>query len=158
MSNENKNHISWEAWEFRHYPKTFGWYVALVSVFVLLIAFFVLVESDIFAAVTLGIVGILIIFFSRQTPLRVNVQITGKGVHFGNLFYPYKQIKYFWVVHNDRHQTLNFHTSAFVNNVLILELEDQNPDHIRDFLLQYLPEHSETQETTVQKIMHKFNF
>ena len=158
MSNQNQNIISWQAAEFKHYPKNLGWYVTLVSIAILVIAFFVFVEVDIYAAVCLGIIAILIILFSRQKPQIVEIELNSKGVRFGNLSYPYKQLKYFWVVHNERHQTVNFHTSAFVNNILILELEDQDPDQVRDFLIKHLPEHSETEETSSQKIMHRFKF
>ena len=158
MSNLNQNHISWKAAEFRHYPKNMGWYVTLISVSILVIAFFVVVEGDIFAAVSLGIVALIIIFFSGQTPQNVDIALSGKGVHFGTLFYPYKQLKFFWVVNNPKHRTLNFHTSALINNMLILELEDQDAEKIRKHLIQFLPEHPETEETTLQKIMHKLKF
>ena len=150
--------ISWQAPEFRHYPKNSGWYITLISVAVLLIFFFIIVERDIFAAVCLFVLTGLIVLFSRQTPKLVNVELNSTGVKFGNLHYPYKQIKYFWVVNNQNHKTVNFHTSAMVNNVLILELEGQNPDTVRNFLLRQLPEHHETEETTAQRFMHRFKF
>jgi hypothetical protein len=157
MSNENKT-ISWKASEFKHYPKTTGWYLALVCITLLVMAFFIIVESDIFAAISLGIIAILIIIFSRQLPMRVEIELNTKGVKFGSLFYPYKQLKYFWVVHNPRHQTVNLETTAMVNSMVILELDGQDPDVVRDYLLKYLPEHSEIEETFGQKIMHKFKF
>jgi hypothetical protein len=157
MSNENQN-LSWEAWEFKHYPKNLGWYVVLIAVTIMVMAFFIIIQSDIFAAVSLGILALLIIFFSRQKPERVEIDLNSKGVRFGNITYPYKQLKYFWVVHNERHQTINFHTSALLNSVLILELENQDPEEAREFLLQYLPEHSESEETAVQKVMHRLKF
>ncbi|MDR3642105.1 MAG: hypothetical protein P4L74_00570 [Candidatus Doudnabacteria bacterium] len=154
----NLSPISWEAHEFKYYPKTSGWYITLVAVFILLIAFFIIVESDYFAAVSLAIIGALIIIFARQTPQRVEIEINERGIRFGNLSYPYKQLKYFWIVNNDRHQTVNFHSSALVNNVVILELERQDPEEVRNFLVRFLPEHHLTQETTAQKIMHRFKF
>ena len=157
MSNP-KTLISWEAEEFKHYPKNPGWYVTLISVAVLVIAFFVIVQNDIFAAVSLAIITALIIVFSRQSPRRVNIELNNKGIKFDTLFYPYKQLKYFWVVNNPRHKTINFHTTAFINNTLILELGDQEPEITREFLLQYLPEHEETDETPIQRIMHHLKF
>jgi len=157
MPDQNKN-ISWQAPEFRHYPKNAGWYITLISVAVLTVAFFIIVESDIFAGVSIGLIAVLIVLFSRQKPQLVNVELNNKGVKFDNLFYPYKQLKYFWVVNNPRHKTINFHTTAFLNNILILELENQNPETTREFLLQYLPEHHETDETAIQRIMHKVKF
>lgn len=158
MSNQNQKPLSWQAWEFKHYPKNAGWYITFISITVLVLAFFIIVENDIFAAVSLAIIAALVLGFSRQKPQRVDIELTSRGVNFGNLFYPHKQIKHFWVVNNDRHRTVNFHTSAFVNNILVVELEDQDPDEVRDFLIRHLPEHPETEETTSQKIMHRFKF
>ena len=157
MAISNKNSISWQAPEFKHYEKNFGWYVTLVAILILVIAFFIL-QKDIFAAISIGIIGVFIIFFSRHKPSIVNVELNHKNVHFGNIFFPYKQLKYFWVVHNENHKTVNFHTTTYLNNVVILELEDQDPDEVRDFLLNYLPEHEETRETSIQRIMHKLKF
>jgi len=153
-----QQNITWEAHEFKHYPKTAGWYVTLVAVFILLMAFFIIVESDYFAAVCLAIICALVIVFARQTPKRVEIELNERGIRFGTLVYPYKQLKYFWVVNNERHQTINFHTSAFINNVVILELENQDPETVRSFLLRFLPEHHLTEETTAQRIMHRFKF
>ena len=158
MADQKTKTISWEAWEFKHYPKNTGWYVTLISIAILVMSFFILVENDVFAAVSLGLITLLIIFFAKQLPQRVTIELSARGVHFGNLFYPYKQIKYFWVVNKEHHRTVNFHTSAFVNNVLILQLEDQDPNEVTDFLIAYLPEHPETEETLTQKVMHHVKF
>ena len=157
MSQQNKN-LSWEAWEFKHYPKNAFWYAGLIILAALVIGFFVVVEKDIFAAVSLGIIAILILLFARQTPLRVKIELNSKGIKFDRLFYPYKELKSFWVVHTPHHQTINLHASAFFNNIVILELGRQHPEEARRFLLQYLPEHLETEATSAQKIMHRFKF
>lgn len=158
MSNENQKTLGWQALEYKYYEKSVGWYVALVSVFILLMAFFIIIESDIFAAVCLGLICVLIIIFSRQVPQQVAIELTDRGIKFGNLFYPYKQIKYFWVVHNAHHQTVNLQTSALINNTVILELDNQDPEAVRNFLLAYLPEHPATEATAAQKVMHRFKF
>src|SRR6185436_6070045 len=110
------------------------------------------------AAVSLGVVAILIGIFSRQKPQRVNIEINSKGIKFGQLTYPYKELKYFWVVDSDTHKSVNFHTTALLNNTVILELENQDPEAVRFYLRKYLPEHPETEPTPVQKIMHRFRF
>jgi hypothetical protein len=149
--------ISWHAPEFRDYHKTYGWYAAAVAVTVLLVGFF-LIQNDIFAAVTMGLIGLIAILFARKKPEIVNIELNSKGVKFGNILFPYKQIKYFWVVDNDRHKSVIFHTNTFLNNTIILELGDQNSDAVRNFLLAYLPEHTEDRETPIQRLMHKLKF
>ena len=156
-TNQNQN-LSWQAPEFRFYQKNSGWYLTTICVFILIIAFFIIVESDYFAAVCLALLGGLVVMFARQEPREVEIELSEHGIRFGNLSYPFKQLKYFWVVSNDRHKTVNFHTSAMVNNTVILELEDQDPLEVRKFLLRYLPEHSEINETPIQRIMHRLKF
>lgn len=154
---ENQNTISWQAPEFRYYEKNVGWYVTLAAVAILIIGFFV-IEKDLFAAISLGILTILVILFSRHKPKLVKVELSPKGVRFGDLFFPYKQLINFWVVNNQNHKTLNLHSTTYLNNIIIIELEDQEPEQIREFLIHFLPEHSETEETAIQRIMHKLKF
>jgi hypothetical protein len=158
MTQNKQTTISWQAPEYKHYEKNIGWYVTLVSVIVLISAFFIFVENDYFAAVTIALLGGLVIFFATQKPNDIEIELNHKSVRFGNLHFPYKQIKHFWVVHNQRHQAVNLVTTTYINNVIVLELVDQDPDEIREFLLQYLPEHETSVETFSQKIMHWFKF
>lgn len=158
MPDKNQKIISWQAPEFRHYPKNTGWYITLIALSLIVIVFFIIVEKDVFAAICLALITALIIIFSRQKPEMVRIELNNVGIKFGKLMYPYKQLKYFWVVNNENHKTVNFHTAAMVNNVVILELENQNPEQVREYLLKYLPEHHETEETQVQRIMHKLKF
>lgn len=156
MPIQNTN-IVWEAPEFRHYEKTYGWYVTVAAVTVLLVGFFT-IQGDIFAAVTMLVLGLIVLFFARQKPETVVIELSSKGVKFGDLIFPYKQLKYFWVVSTENHKTVNFHTNTLVNNTVILELEQQDPEEVRLFLLQHLPEHSEVRETPIQRLIHTIKF
>lgn len=149
--------ISWHAPEYRHYEKNAGWYVTLVSIVILIIGFF-LVQKDAFAAITTGLLGVLVVVFSRQRPEIVPVELDHKALKMGKIEIPYKQIKHFWVVHNEKHKTVNLETTTLVNNMVILELEDQDPEQIRQFLSRYLPEHPETEPTPIQRITHWLKF
>ena len=157
MSDENQTVISWTAPEFRYYEKTLGWYVSLVAITLLLIVFFVF-EKDVFAAVSMGILGVLVGLFSLQKPREVNIVLTDSGVNFGNIHFPYKQLKYFWIVNTDNHRTLNLEASTVINHTLIIELLNENEEQIRKFLLRHLQEHHQTRETFAQKISHKLKF
>lgn len=154
----SKSSIVWRAHEFRHYEKNTAWYVTFTCIALLFISFFVFVQSDYFAAITIAIISAMVIFFATQKPEEVEMELTEKHVRFGNLHYPYKQIKHFWIVNNHKHKTLNLETVTYVNNLLILELGDRTPEEIREFLLPRLKEHELTQETFSQRIMHWFKF
>ncbi len=153
----NKNNISWQAPEFKHYEKTSGWYVTLTAIGILIIGFFI-IQKDIFAAVTMLLLTACIVFFSRQKPEILDIELTSKGINYGSLHFPYKQLKSFWIVNTENHKTLNIITTTYLNNVLIFELEGQDPEEVRAFLIQNLPEHEYTKETSAQKLMHKLKF
>jgi hypothetical protein len=156
MSTQNQT-ISWTAPEFRYYEKNVGWYVTFIIIVVLLVGFFVY-EHDLFAAICIAIIAIFTALFSSQKPKIVSIELTNKEVKLGVLSLPYKQLRYFWVVNNQNHKTLNLQTSTVINNTIIIELLEQNEDEIRQYLLPYLPEHQQTHETFAQRMSHKFKF
>lgn len=157
MDNKNQQIISWEAPEYKHYEKNLGWYTTLIAVAILVIGY-ELLQRDFFAAIVMLILAGFVWFFSRQKPKTITISLSGKGVHLDELQIPYQQIKHFWIVNNERHKTLNIETTAYLNNLLVLELETQDPETLRQFLLRVLPEHAETQETLSQKIIHHLKF
>lgn len=149
--------ISWQAPEYRHYEKNVGWYVTLISIVVLIVGFFV-IQKDLFAAITTGLLGVLVVIFSRQKPDIIPVELDHRALKMGNIEIPYKQIKHFWVVHDEKHKTVNLETTTLINNLIIIELEDQDPEEIRQFLSRFLPEHSETHPTFIQRLTHWLKF
>lgn len=158
MSNQNQKTISWQAPEFRHYQKDPAWYTTLIAITILIVGYF-FIQKDYFGAITIAIIGAMLVYFSRQIPETVDIELDHKHVKFGNMLFPYKHLKSFWIVYSDNHKTLNLESTTYINNLIILELQDQDPDEIRNFLLNYLPEHPEkTRETFAQKVMHLFKF
>ena len=157
MAIKSQKNISWQAPEFRHYQKNYAWYVTFIAVSILIIGYFAL-DKDFFASICLTIMAGLIIFFAAQTPEEINIELNSRHIRFGNLMYSYQQIQHFWIVNTPHHKTLNLRTTASLNNIVILELEQQDPDEIRDYLLAYIPEHEETDATVPQKIMHHLKF
>jgi hypothetical protein len=157
MASSEDTIISWQAPEFRHYHKSAAWYITLAVIVVAIIAF-QLVQKDIFGAVSIFIVALFVAIFSRQKPQIVNIALTSKGLYVGDNHIPYKAIRHFWVVHNQNHKTLNLETTTYLNRTVVLELEDQDPEQVRQILVELLPEHESTEETLAQRLMHKLKF
>ena len=149
--------FEWEAPEFKHYPKNPAWYITLFII-VCLLVFYQFIQKDYFGGVSLILIGVLVVFFARQTPGHVPMQITDKGVHINDDLIPYQRIKHFWVVDDGTHKTLNFETTAYLNSEITVELENLDAEEVRDFLIDILPEHEVTEPTTAQKIAHRFKF
>ncbi len=149
--------LTWEAPEFRHYPKNIAWYITLLFI-VGLLALYQIFQRDWFGAISISIIAAFVVLYARHKPGMMAVQITDAGIHLGDTHIPYTHIKHFWIVHNENHQVLNIETTAYINHMLSVELEDQDPDEVRDILQEMLPEHTETAETLAQKIAHRFKF
>ncbi len=149
--------FEWEAPEFRHYPKNPAWYITLVIVVVLLVIYEVLAK-DIFGAVSLVIIASFVVYFGRQEPQIIPMQISDQGIHINNDIIPYQRIKMFSVIDDGVHKTLNIETTAYLNHLLTIELAEMDAEEIRDFLIDVLPEHEEVVPTVAQKISHRFKF
>lgn len=148
---------SWEAQEFKHHPKSFWWYLGLACLACAL-AVFQIYKQDFYGAAITGILAVLSAAFSRREPDIIETHITTTGIRVSDLHIPYKHIKHFWVVDDGIHKTLNIETTTYLNRHLILQLEDQDPGEIRDFLIQVIPEHDVPGPTFSQWISHKLKF
>lgn len=157
MVRKFKTILQWEAPEFKHYHKNSAWYLTLLVLAVLFIGYLVY-RQDWFGAISLVLIGIFIVAYSRHKPEIITIKISDVGIHIGNFVVPYTHIRHFWIVHNHRHQALNIETTAYFNHILTVELEDQDPDEIREILLDALPENSELSETLSQRVSHRFKF
>ncbi len=157
MAKQSLTVFEWEAPEFRHYPKNPAWYITLFIIMVLLVVYQV-VQQDFFGAVSLVIIGALIVFFAKQKPNLVVMEISDQGVHINKDLIPYNRIRNFWILDDGVHKTLNFETTAYLNHILTVELEDIDSDELRDFLVDILPEHHEPAPTLAQRISHRFHF
>lgn len=155
MSNNHYDVIlSWEAPEYKYYPKNLAWFITLFVV----ISFFILyltVRGDYFGAVSVFFIAIIATAFALHEPKHITYTISDKGFHIGDNLIRYRAIKHFWVENEDNHKTLHIETVAYLNHLHEVELGDQDPQLIRAVLLELLPEHPEPIKTIPQRIAHK---
>lgn len=149
--------IEWEAPEFRHYPKNAAWFITFGIIAALIIGF-ELFMRDWFGAVSVGIIAIFFAVFAMHKPKTVTVTISTHGVHIDDSHIPYSRIKQFWIVDNDNHKTLNLETTAYLNHLLAIELENQDADEVQELLAELLPEKEENRELVTQRIAHRIKF
>lgn len=157
MTNQ-KETISWQAPEFRLYEKNVGWYISAIAVAILIIGYFVIVAEDYFGAVTMFVATCVLLYFATHKPGLVTNELTRKGITTGDIHFPYTHLKHFWIVHDHKHQTVNFTTNTVINREIILQLDSQDPDAVREFLQRHLPEHHQTEATLPQRISHLIKF
>jgi hypothetical protein len=153
MARELQHLKSWQAPEFKHYHKNFGWHTTF-WIIVIFIVIYQIVSKDIFGAISVFLIALFATYLLKQRPEEVTVSLSNHGLHIDDLHVPYKNMKHFWIVDTENHRTLNIETTAYLNRLLIIEIEDQNPEDIREILISAVPEHESTEPTAIQQLMH----
>lgn len=138
MANKNSS-FSWQAPEFRKYNRPFWWYI-LLAAFVVLLSGYQLYRGDKFGAFTYVIIGVLVIFVVSLKPRDITITINKDGITTDSKTYPFGKFKYFWIVDDGHHRTLNLEANTYVSQTIIIELMDQDIDEIREFLSVRIPE------------------
>lgn len=151
---KNNFELSWQAPEFRHYPKNLGWYITFWAIAILIIGYQT-INADYFGAISILLIAGFATYLIKQHPQIVDVTFNEKGLYLDDLHIPYRNMKHFWIVDTETHKTINIQTTAYLNGFLVVELEDQNPSQIRETLIQFIPEHESVEPTMIQKISHR---
>lgn len=150
--------ISWTAPEFVHYPKEKWWFAAVAAAGIILVGYFLLRKDLLTAALFLLLLPI-IYYFSRAKPRTLNIKLDGRGLKINEQQISYQQIRNFWIVYEPPHvKTLNFETAAYLNRYVTLQLENEDPLKIRQFLLEYLPEDLDRGEQFADKLSRTLKF
>lgn len=150
--------ISWQAPEFQEYKKHPFWFIGLALLIAAVVLYAILIESW-SMAVTFILLGILGIVFGSQKPKTVDIHINGVGIQINNVLYNYREIKKFWIIYIPGElKILYLETSSIINRIVKIQLEDQNPQPIREYLKTYIHEDLDQQESLVDVIARKLKF
>lgn len=150
--------ITWKAQEFVYYPKSSFWYIMLTVIAVLTLGYS-LWTKEILMFITLLICFIVLIFFARRAPNTVEVTLSGKGLAIDNSTYTFSNLRTFWIIYEPPTiKTLNFETTNYINQTITIQLENQDPNEVKEFLTQYLPEDPEREEAYHEKLFRKLKY
>jgi hypothetical protein len=150
--------IGWTAPEFVHYPKSFVWFAVLTIICLGIVVYF-LIAKEFLTATLFGLLYAIVFYFSRAKPKDLNIEISGRGLKLNHNLIPYQQLKSFWIIYSPPEvKTLNFETTAYFNRFVTLQLEQENPAAIREFLLQFLPEDLDRGEQFADKLGRTLKF
>ena len=155
QNNQIPETLTWQASSQQHAPRSPGWYLGFVIISLGLLGFAIYTGS-IMTIITFSLIILIVFILSRQTPRQMTYRITKTGIGSANNLYPYKTIKFFWIVYNPPMvKTLNFETSAYINNHISIELGDQDPVEVKIILSQYLPEDLDREESMAEVLARK---
>lgn len=76
----------------------------------------------------------------HHPPKRVEIEITDYGIHVGHMFFPYSNIKAFWILYGNGVKSLNLRVHKRIHSDVVIQLDSQNPAAIREYLVGQIPE------------------
>jgi hypothetical protein len=149
--------IVWEAPEYIYREKHKEWFVGLGVIALALFVVAILFKNFLFAAIVV-LATFTILLYATRRPYALSFEINRVGVILNRTFYPYSFLDAFWVDYTDESVRKLFIVSRkFFMPMLIIPLGEQDPDEVRNFLTNYLPER-ELLEPLSHKILEYFGF
>ncbi len=158
--------LSWSALEYEEKTRSSDWFWAL-GVIVVTSSIASIIFGNYFFAALLIISGILLAFFAIKKPDIVEYELTDRGLKIRTRFYPYENIKAFWV---QAHNPLEINRELFKKPLLFIRTErafmpivsvpidEEIGVHIRAIMLEENVPEIEMKEHASEKIMEVLGF
>jgi hypothetical protein len=147
--------LDWEVDEYPQHERSRTWYIVASVVGVSLIVYSIATANFLFAVIIL-MIGVITLLNTFKTPDKVEVMITTSGIIVSDLFYDYKSIRDFSIVHEPPDVSilyLDFHSS--LHPLMSVPLHDIDPNLVRDALIPFVLENFHRDEETLTDLMRR---
>lgn len=145
----------WEFPEFVKHERGKVWYITFTIVFLALLVYSYFSDNLLFAVI-LVIFAFLYLRLGKEDPQTMEAAITEDGVFMGAKFIPYEEFDSFYIIYYPPEiKNLYLQPKSMIKNRIAIPLENQNPVHIRELLLQYLDEDIEKEEAPASEGISK---
>lgn len=151
-----KTPITWQAPEYYYREKSADWYWAVGIISVSAAATAIILENVLFGLLLIIGAFSLMIYASRR-PEIIDIEINEKGVRMGRVFYPFANLDSFWVEENHSYPKILLRSKKVLVSHIIVHLENENPEDVREFLREHLPE-VEQSESLAHTLMEYLGF
>lgn len=138
--------ISWLAPEFIRYERGKIWKVLAVAAVLAAAVLGVLYNAWTFS---LAVVIFAIVYYllNREHPKDIQISLSNVGIKAGKRRYPFGKIKSFWIIYDPPFaKTLNIRVEGDFVSDITLQLNEQSPADVREFLMEKIPEQEGQQE------------
>lgn len=160
MDNDTKiKSLSWSAHEHEHREKSKDWYWSLGILTVTALILSIVFSNYIFGVLIL-IIGFSLAIVGSKEPRLIDFELNTTGVKIDKQLFPYSTLEAFWVENNqDNHlpSQLLIKSKKAVMPLIIMPLENTDPEAVRDFLLYRLLE-KELSEPFLQFVLENLGF
>lgn len=136
--------ISFESKEFPHHAKNELWYLG-IGLLLLIGLYLALRDHNYLLAAVVIAAGLAIFRIARLQPSSRKIEITPRGLYWGDSFYPYHQLKAFWISENAGQLTVYLERPNFTP-VIHFTVPDNRVDDVLTALSLELPFHQHKNE------------
>lgn len=139
-SNERPPVFAWNAREYIQYHRGPKWYMVAGIVLAVTILLSLITNNWSLAVAVIVFAGVYEYTQQQHPPKRVEIKITDMGIHVNHMFFAYSHIKLFWMHYEHGVKTLNLRVHKRIYSDVVIQLEDQDPVPIREYLVGQIPE------------------
>lgn len=148
--------IVWQAFEYTHKEKDSDWYWALGLITFAGMASAYMFGNTLFT-VLIFLIGFTSALFGARKPNIVSFGINRVGIRADKVLYPFQTLDSFWVFEKEDETLLLLKSRKFFSSQIVMPLGEMDPDVVRDYLLERLPE-EEDHEPMAQRVMDYLGF
>jgi len=145
---------SWQFPEFIKYKRSWAWYIIASLIALALIIYAILVKNYLFAFIVI-LIAFVILLYEIKEPILIKFNITEEGLELEDHFYPYKEIKNFWIIYEPPEVKRLYFEFKGLRPRLSIPLLDQNPLKIREIFLNFLNEDLEKEEESTSDFLER---
>ncbi len=147
--------LTWSAYEYP--PRKSGsdkyWALGILTLALLTVAG--LLENFLFG-VLIVLSALLILLYSLKRPLHVTFEIHDAGIVVHQQFYPFRELKAFWILHTETPRLL-LQSNHFLSPLVSIPLEGVRTEEIVALLTPHLPE-EELHESLAVQLFERMGF
>jgi|SRR3989344_1229549 len=154
--------LEWTALEYEEKERSPDWFWAL-GVIVVASSLASIIYGNYFFAILLVLSGLLLGFFATKKPDVVSYELNKKGLKIRSRFYPYENIKSFWVQTKQLEQIekksiLFIRSERLFMPIISIPIEETSAEKIRSIMILKNVIEEEMREHPSEKIMELLGF
>jgi len=156
QKNSGPKEFSWEIDEIKKYPRNKKWYIIASIVALALITYALITKNYFFALIIIMSSG-LIVYFDNEPARKITFRIKYNQFEVGKNIFSFESVRNFYIIYKPQEEVkkLFVEFSNPLKHRLSIDLEDQDPVIIRNYLLQYLDEDLEKQHEPITEVISK---
>lgn len=157
-NNESRNPfdeavISWESPEYIQHEKGIFWYLIAIAC-ALILCVYAIFTANWTLLVALIVLAAVYYRIHGYPPKNVKIKISRVGIKINSKEYPYQNIDSFWIIYNPPStKTLNLKSNSRLLPDIAIQLGDQDPSEIREYLASQIREKEGREELFIDSLI-----